>query len=93
MTEAETTRPPDRAVEPAYSRLAPHYDRVFGSYARELNGWLIPWIRRLTSRPGSAADLACGTGTTALALARIIPRVVAIDLRPEFTAIVRTRAR
>lgn len=93
MTEARTARPPDSTVEPAYSRLAPHYDRVFGSYARDLNGWLIPWIRRLVPRPGSAADLACGTGTTALALARKIPRVVAIDLRPEFATIVRARAR
>ncbi|MDZ4805735.1 MAG: class I SAM-dependent methyltransferase [Candidatus Eisenbacteria bacterium] len=92
MTEARTIRPPDRSVEPAYSRLAPHYDRVFGSYARELNGWLIPWIRRQDPRPDSVADLACGTGTTALALARVIPRVLAIDLRPEFTAIVRARA-
>jgi SAM-dependent methyltransferase len=86
------TRLPDTAVDPAYSRLAPHYDRVFGSYAKELNRWLIPWVKRLDPRPRAVLDLACGTGTTALALARLIPRVVAIDLRPEFTAIVSARA-
>ncbi|HEX7879602.1 MAG TPA: class I SAM-dependent methyltransferase [Candidatus Eisenbacteria bacterium] len=86
------TRLPDTAVDPAYSRLAPHYDRVFGSYARELNRWLVPWVKRLDPRPRSALDLACGTGTTALALARVMPRCLAIDLRPEFAAIVSARA-
>jgi SAM-dependent methyltransferase len=85
-------RLPDTEVDPAYSRLAPHYDRVFGSYARELNHWLIPWVKALDPRPRSALDLACGTGTTALALARVVPRVLALDLRPEFAAIVRQRA-
>jgi len=85
-------RLPDTEVDPAYSRLAPHYDRVFGSYAKELNHWLIPWVKALDPRPRSALDLACGTGTTALALARVVPRVLALDLRPEFRSIVMARA-
>jgi SAM-dependent methyltransferase len=40
-----------------------------------------------------AADLACGPGTNALAMGRLVPKVYAIDRNPVFLAEVRRRAR
>lgn len=75
-----------------YSLLAPHYERLFGRYARQLNPWLLATTRRIEPRPRVALDLACGPGTNALGLARVVPRVYALDLNPDFVREVRRRA-
>lgn len=76
-----------------YSLLAPHYERLFGRYARALNPWILARLRALDPRPRTAADLACGPGTNALAMSRVVRRVYAVDLSPIFLKEVRRRAR
>lgn len=75
----------------AYTLLAPHYDRLFGSYHRHIRTWLRAFIR--DRRPGSVLDLACGSGRSALGFARMVPDVQAVDLSPAFVREVRRRAR
>ncbi len=80
------------AVRP-YHWLAQYYDRVFTyhlgwtSAAHEkILGPILPKIK-------SACDLACGTGTTALALARDGIRVFGVDLSLEMCRVARQKAK
>src|SRR5436305_2579640 len=77
----------------SYGKLAEHYDRLFpfaaawGERAREqLLGGILAQI-------SSACDLGCGTGTTALALARLGLRVYGVDLSASMCAVARRKAR
>ena len=76
-----------------YTLLAEYYDRLFtlgrpwGEAARE--GLLGPILPRLES----ACDLACGTGTTALALAGKGIKMFAVDLSPVMCRLAREKAR
>ena len=85
MGEHRTGRP--------YKLLANYYDDLFGgerswgAAARErLLGKILPEVR-------AACDLACGTGTTALELARRGVQVFAVDLSPTMCARARQKAR
>ncbi|HWQ53613.1 MAG TPA: class I SAM-dependent methyltransferase [Bryobacteraceae bacterium] len=76
-----------------YTLLARHYDALFegtaswGAAARDrMLGAILPHV-------GSACDLACGTGTTALELARTGIRVFAVDLSPTMCELARKKAR
>jgi SAM-dependent methyltransferase len=76
-----------------YRWLAEYYDRVFTAQhpwvetaRREILGAILPGVE-------SACDLACGTGTTALNLARRGIRMHAVDLSPGMCRAVRRRAR
>lgn len=76
-----------------YRWLAEYYDQVFAvppgwrTAARDaILGPLLPGIR-------SACDLACGTGTTALELARLGIRMFAVDLSPGMCRAARGKAR
>lgn len=77
----------------SYRLLAEHYDTLWGEYAakaaasrQRILGRLIPQVR-------SACDLCCGTGTTAVALARLGIRMFAVDLSPEMCRAARKKAR
>ncbi len=85
MPRAVTHRP--------YRLLAQHYDRFFTFHLpwyrrarRELLGEILPQVR-------SACDLACGTGTTAVELARRGISVFAVDLSPVMCRLARAKAR
>ena len=75
----------------AYTLLAPHYDKLFGSYSRHITPWLRRFVRE--SRPDSILDLCCGSGRAALEYAKLVPQVQAVDLNPSFVKEVRSRAR
>ena len=75
-----------------YTLLAKHYDEFFTSHIsgyrrarRKLLGKVLPRVR-------SACDLACGSGTTALELARRGIDVFAVDLSPTMCRIARSKA-
>ena len=75
-----------------YNLLARFYDRLMpvaemNRHARQRT------IGRLLPRLTAACDLGCGSGETALALARRGLRVFAVDNSPAFCRIVRTKAR
>lgn len=74
----------------AYDRLAPHYDRLFtlhpASYRRARRELRL--LRGVTS----ACDLACGTGTTAIELARRGIKTYAVDLSPAMCLVARKKA-
>ena len=82
-----------RAPQKPYRWLAEYYDKVFtvhrpwGEAARRaLLGAILPRIE-------SACDLACGTGTTALQLAKRGIRTYAVDLSPGMCRVARRRGR
>jgi len=75
-----------------YRYLAKYYDQVFGFAA----SWSEP-ARRAIVEPllpevASACDLCCGTGTTAVALARRGIRTFAVDLSPGMCRAAREKA-
>ena len=76
-----------------YRWLAEYYDRVFGSMRQPMDlareqilGGILPGVER-------ACDLACGTGTTALKLARRGIKMYAVDLSPGMCRAARAKAR
>jgi SAM-dependent methyltransferase len=83
---------PQTPIVRPYRWLAQYYDQVFSSFrfpidsAREkLLGQIIPSVN-------TACDLACGTGTTALALARKGITMYAVDLSPLMCRLARAKA-
>jgi SAM-dependent methyltransferase len=76
-----------------YTLLARYYDQFFTSHVaahrrarQKLLGEILPQVR-------SACDLACGTGTTALELARRGMKVFAVDLSATMCGLARKKAR
>jgi SAM-dependent methyltransferase len=76
-----------------YNLLARHYDRLFEGWRtpidaqrRHVLGGILPGVE-------SACDLACGTGTTALSLARQGIGMFAVDLSPVMCRMAREKAR
>ena len=85
MPEARANRP--------YARLAQYYDHFFTSHLpayRRARERILGKIFRHTRR---ACDLACGTGTTAVELARRGIQVYAVDLSPAMCGLAREKAR
>jgi SAM-dependent methyltransferase len=76
-----------------YNWLALHYDRFFERWRSPIDAQRRHVLGRILPRVGSACDLACGTGTTAVALAREGIRVFAVDLSPVMCRLVREKAR
>jgi SAM-dependent methyltransferase len=76
-----------------YRWLAEYYDKLFTFH--------LPWFEaarqrvlgKILPRLESACDLACGTGTTALALAAKGIKMFAVDLSPAMCRIARRKAR
>lgn len=85
MRRGPTNRP--------YKWIAQYYDQLFTFHVpwfavarRRLLGHILPSVQ-------SACDLACGTGATALALARKGIQVVGVDLSPIMCRLARGKAR
>ncbi len=88
-----SSRSRSQPVNAPYSLLARHYDRLVGEAAqmnRHARGRILrtvlPGVRRV-------CDLACGSGDTALDLARCGLEVHAVDNSPLFCEAVRAKAR
>lgn len=74
-----------------YHRLAQYYDELFLSYRAPLDSARERILQRVLPVIRSACDLACGTGTTALMLARRGIRVYAVDLSPQMCRLTREK--
>lgn len=81
-------------VTQAYRLLAQHYDRIFN---RDNLDWFLPAhehvLGKILTRVRSACDLCCGTGTTAVELARRGIRMYGVDLSPTMCRLARAKAR
>ncbi len=78
--------------KPPYTLLAEHYDEFFTSHISEYRRARRKLLSEVLPRVRSACDLACGTGTTALELARRGIRVFAVDLSPTMIRITHSKA-
>lgn len=81
-------------AKPPYSILARYYDRLVGDDARKMNRHARRKILGETlSRARVVCDLGCGTGSTAIELARAGKKVYAVDLSPGMCRLARQKAR
>lgn len=76
-----------------YRWLARYYDELFGSWRGPADAARQHILGKLLPRVQTACDLACGTGTTALAFARQGIRTYAVDLSPGMCRAAREKAR
>jgi SAM-dependent methyltransferase len=84
---------PSTSVVHPYRWLAVHYDRLLSGH--------VPWMEsarqhilgRLMKDVRSACDLACGTGTLAIALAQNGIQTYGVDLSPSMCRLAREKAR
>jgi SAM-dependent methyltransferase len=76
-----------------YRWLALYYDELFGAFRGPAAAAREHVLRRIMPRVASACDLACGTGDTAIELARLGIRMYAVDLSPGMCAAARAKAR
>jgi SAM-dependent methyltransferase len=82
-----------RSVVRPYKLLAEHYDQLFG-FARSWGEFArTNLLANVFPKIGSACDLACGTGTAALEIARRGLKVYAVDLSPTMCRLARRKAR
>jgi len=87
-----------RRPEPVgYSALPPVYDRWQHSYGNDYTTLIFPrlrsTLRSLRLPPGSMIDLACGTGSLALLMARAGWNVAGIDVSPGMITEAQRKAR
>lgn len=76
-----------------YEKYAEIYDRVGGDeFGLRLLRLLTSTLSKYNCRPRAGLDLACGTGTVALALARRGMSVTGLDISPEMLAQARLKA-
>jgi SAM-dependent methyltransferase len=73
--------------------LAQYYDQLFGDFRGPLDAARLKILGRIMPRVKTACDLACGAGTTALALARQGIRMYGVDLSPRMWRAAREKAR
>ncbi len=76
-----------------YTLLAEHYDQLFHDYQPVGEAARERLLGKVFTLISSACDLGCGTGTTALALARKGLSVFAVDLSPTMCDLARQKAR
>ena len=76
-----------------YRWLALYYDRLFSSFRSPINAARQHVLGRTLLTLKSACDLACGTGETALSLARLGIRTFALDLSPIMCRVAEENAR
>lgn len=77
----------------AYRWLARYYDDLFLSFRSPTDAARKRILWRILPRVRTACDLACGTGTTALILARSGIKVYAVDFSSSMCRIAREKAR
>ncbi len=75
-----------------YRWLAQYYDQLFSSFRLPLDLAREHVLRRILPHVEAACDLACGTGTTAMILARKGIRTYAVDLSPLMCRLARGKA-
>jgi SAM-dependent methyltransferase len=75
-----------------YRWLAQYYDELFSAHRVPIDTARGRVLGRILPHVGTACDLACGTGTTALALARKGIRMYAVDLSPLMCRLAREKA-
>lgn len=76
-----------------YRQLAIHFDEIFLPLRQPLEEARRRILEPLAEKVRSACDLACGTGTTAVELARRGIETYAVDLSPEMCRLAREKAR
>jgi SAM-dependent methyltransferase len=76
-----------------YRWLAHYYDEIFSAYRLPLDRARERILERILPHIENACDLACGTGTTALELARKGIRMYGVDLSPYMCRLTRENAR
>jgi SAM-dependent methyltransferase len=76
-----------------YRLLADYYDRLFEPHRRALDRLRRKVLGKILPRVTAACDLACGTGSTAVALARRGIRTYAVDASPAMCRLARRKAR
>lgn len=74
---------------------SPFYEEADRSVAyHRYNGvltTLVPWLRRLTKKPGRVVEIGCGSGSTTAAFATVCEHIVGYDFEPSTLDIARTR--
>ncbi len=76
-----------------YRLLALYYDQLFEAHRAWLNAARQRILQGILPRASGACDLACGTGTTAVALARRGIRMFAVDASATMCRLAREKAR
>ncbi|MDP2806839.1 MAG: class I SAM-dependent methyltransferase [bacterium] len=78
---------------PPYGQIAPIYDILMSDVDyRSWTEYILKLLERAGARPGqSLLDLACGTGTMTLLLAKAGYRVTGMDLSPEMLKVARQK--
>ncbi len=76
-----------------YRLLALYYDQLFDAHRAFLVRARGKILGRILPRTSAACDLACGTGTTAVAFARRGIRMFAVDASPTMCRLAREKAR
>ena len=79
------------AVKP-YRWLAQYYDEIFSPLRSPIGAARDQILSEIWPRVKTACDLGCGTGTTALALARKGIKTYAVDRSPEMCRLTRQKA-
>jgi len=82
-----------RPKAPGYRHLAEHFDAIFLPLRRPLDLARRRILEPLLGRVHSACDLACGTGTTAIALSRRGVETFAVDASAVMCRLAREKAR
>lgn len=83
--------PPARRAS-GYRHLAEHFDEIFVPLRRPLDEARRRILAPLLGKQRSACDLACGTGTTAIELARLGLETSAVDCSPVMCRLAREKA-
>ena len=76
-----------------YRLLAIHYDRLFEVHRAWMDRARQQILGKILTRTTAACDIACGTGTTAVALARRGIRMFAVDASATMCRLARRKAR
>jgi SAM-dependent methyltransferase len=75
-----------------YRWLAQYYDELFSSFRAPLDAARARVLGPILPHVQTACDLACGTGTTALILARTGIKIYAVDISPLMCRLARQKA-
>jgi len=81
------------SINRPYNLLAQYYDQIFGPFRGPLDLARRHILGSILRSTKSACDLACGTGTTALTLARGGIKMFAVDVSPAMCRLAREKAR
>jgi len=86
------TKMPRTSMIRPYRELAQYYDKFFAPFRSPIDAARERVLGRILPHVETACDIACGTGTTALALALKGINMYAVDLSPLMCRLVREKA-